>query len=109
VEDFAKFIKVSRKSIYNWRKEHDDFDEALDKINNEQYLRLVGGGLAGTYNPVISKLMLSSNHGLVERVDKTSKGEPINAFNDDQINRIAERIASRGGVDGGIASETKPH
>lgn len=96
IEGFAEYIGVARKSIYNWQKDHEDFAEAIDKILSKQKQILIANGLAGTYNPIITKVMLSHNHGMREGIDATSGGEPINAFNDEQIDRIAERIRARG-------------
>jgi hypothetical protein len=100
IEDFANYLGVSRKSLYNWEKEYPQFAYALEKILNEQLRRLINNGLAGTYNSTIAKLMLSSNHDMRERIDATSKGESLNKFDDKQIDRIADRIASRERSDG---------
>lgn len=67
IEGFASFIGVSKKSLYNWRDEHEEFLHALEKIEREQHRRLVNEGLAGNYNPTIAKLILSSNHGMSEK------------------------------------------
>lgn len=103
-EGFADFLGVSRKSLYNWEKEHPEFAAALEKIHNEQLTRLVNRGLEGTYNPTIVKLLLSHNHQMKERSDITSDDEPINPYTDDQINRIAERVAARRRSDGSLSS-----
>jgi len=90
---FAIYLNVSEKSLYNWADVHSEFRVALDKIKNEQKQRLINSGLAGIYNSTIAKLILSSNHGMKERIDNTTDDEPINNFSDEQINRIADRIA----------------
>lgn len=105
IEGFAQYINISRKTLYNWEKDHPEFAAALEKIRAEQFQRLIDSGLDGTYNPTIAKLILSSNHGMVERIDETSKGETVNNFSDEQINRIAKRITARRRVDGDTASE----
>jgi hypothetical protein len=106
IEGYADFLKVSNKTLYNWAEDIPEFARVLEKINNEQKKRLLDMGLAGYYNPTIAKLILSSNHGMRENIDATSGGKPINAFNDEQIDRIAERIAGRKESDG-TASSTK--
>ena len=97
---FATYLGVSEKSLYNWAKANKYFRIALDKIKNEQKQRLLNSGLSGDYNSTIAKLILSSNHGMKERVDATTDDKPINNFNDEQIDRIADRIARRKGNDG---------
>lgn len=103
-EDFAEFIGVSRKTLYNWADENDEFADALERIDNEQKKRLINSGLEGTYNPTIAKLMLSSNHGMRERVDNTTNDQPLNEITNEQIDRIADRIAARKASDGRTSS-----
>ena len=102
---FAIFLGVTEKTLHNWAKSRKKFRRALNRIKDEQKLRLVNSGLAGEYNPTIAKLILSSDHGMKERTDNTSGDEPLdNNFNDEQIDRIAERIARRKSDDGGASS-----
>ena len=77
IEEFARFINVHKDTLVEWAKENDDFSVALSKIKLEQHNRLVDESLAGNYNPVIAKLMLSSNHGYREKSDMTSNDESI--------------------------------
>jgi hypothetical protein len=77
VEGFALFIGVNKTSLYEWEKKHPLFSNALDKIRHEQMQRLLDKGLSGDYNPVIAKLILSSNHGFREKSDMTSGDAPI--------------------------------
>ncbi len=100
IEGFAKFLGVSRKTLYNWRDEHSDFAEKLDDILAEQQRRLVNNGLSGDYNSTISKLILSSNHGMRERVDATTDDQPFSSFSDEQIKRIAQLVSSGEGSSG---------
>lgn len=107
IHGFATYLGVVEKTLYNWAKAHKDFRIALNKIKNEQKQRLIDMGLSGDYNSTIAKLILSSNHGMKERVDATTGDEPINNFNDKQIDRIANRIARGKGNDGGTPSKEK--
>lgn len=99
-EDFANYINVSRKTLYNWRDEYPDFADALEKIEQEQLKRLINGGLDGTYNSTIAKLILSTNYGMRDGVDMTTKGKELSNFDEEQIDRIADRIARRKNSDG---------
>ncbi len=105
IEGFAEYIGVSRKSLYNWEKTYPLFASALERIRTAQLTRLINKGLSGDYNPIIAKLILSSNHGMKDRVDETSDDKPINnTFNDEQVDRIAERIARRSAGNGNTSS-----
>lgn len=105
IEGFADYLGVARKTLYNWEKENIEFRHGLERIRNEQLQRLINEGLAGNYNPTIAKLMLSSNHGMRERLDATSDDEPLSNFSDEQIDRIADRIVKRRTEDGDQSSK----
>lgn len=102
---FALYLGVVEKTLHNWANEYPEFRVALDKIKSEQRQRLINSGLSGEYNSTIAKLILSSNHGMRERVDATTDDGPINNFNDEQVNRIADRIARRKSDDGNQSGE----
>ncbi len=106
IEDFARYIGVSKKSLYNWRDIHPDFLHALEKIENEQRKRLLNSGLAGEYNPTIAKLVLSANHGMREKSDITSDDKPLEgsvtinnykSLSDDELIAIARNGRSGAG------------
>jgi len=77
IEGFARYIDIAKKTLYNWRDEHEGFLHALEKIEVEQHKRLLNSGLSGEYNSTIAKLILSSNHGMTERTDHTTQGEKM--------------------------------
>lgn len=79
IEGFAVYIGVHKDTIYEWRKTHKEFSDSLGKILAEQQKRLLNNGLSGDYNSTIAKLVLSSNHGMSEKVnsDITTNGESI--------------------------------
>lgn len=96
IEGFARYIDVHKDTLIEWAKENDVFSVALDKIRTEQHNRLVDETLAGNYNPVIAKLMLSSNHGYRE---KTENEQNINmlGFVKDVYNKADELQSRRKG------------
>ncbi len=104
---FATYLGVSEKTLNNWGRTHSKFRIALNKIKSEQKQRLINMGLSGEYNSTIAKFVLSSNHGMKERTDTTTDDEPINSFNDKQIDRIAERVARRKSDNGDTPSQEK--
>jgi hypothetical protein len=73
-EGFAIFLRVTRQTLDNWSKEHTEFFDALSKIDLEQKERLINSGLSGAYNPTIAKLVLSANHGMVEKSETALSG-----------------------------------
>jgi len=77
VEGFALRLGVNKTTIYEWAKNHKRFSNALGQIKIEQKKRLIEMGLSGDYNPTIAKLVLSANHGMVERQDVTTKGNEL--------------------------------
>lgn len=95
IEGYALFIKRPRPTLIEWMKAVPEFAIAMERIKTEQKQRLLEKGLNGTYNASIARLILSTNHGMVESSDVTSGGKPLNSFSDDQINRIADRITRR--------------
>lgn len=105
IEGLAAFLNLERKTLYNWAEKHDEAKIALEKIKQIQLERLIDKGLGGNYNPTITKLLLSHNHGIKEEISAEVKSEVTNKFDDQQINRIAERIATRGRSDGNSSGE----
>jgi len=95
IEGYAKFLNHGTRTLFDWAKQNKEFRKALDKILEAQKEKLINSSLDGTYNTTISKFLLSNNHGMRDNSDITTNGETLNTFNDDQINKIAERIARR--------------
>jgi hypothetical protein len=89
-EGFADYLDVATSSLYLWAEKYSDFSEALERIKRKQLLALAKGGLSGDYNSTIAKLILSSNHGMTERKDLTSKGDKLN--NADVIDDINKNL-----------------
>ena len=64
-------------TLKNWGKLYPEFLTALRKLQAYQKRELINRGLLGTYNSTIAKLILTSNHGMTERVDQTSGDKPV--------------------------------
>lgn len=70
IGDFALFINVPERCLYDWREKHPEFSQSLSKLVKAQEKRLLDNGLAGTYNSTIAKLVLSANHGMAEKTEQ---------------------------------------
>jgi len=69
IEGFALFLGVNKTTLYEWGKKHKEFSNSLEEIKTIQQEKLINHGLSGKYNPTIAKLILSSNHNMVEKKD----------------------------------------
>lgn len=105
IEGFARYLGIERKTLYNWEALYPEVKAAMEEIKQVQLQRLIDKGLEGSYNPAIVKLILSHNHGIREESVNEFKGEIKNNFDDQQLTRIAERIAARSRGNGDPASE----
>lgn len=77
IEGLARFLKISKDTIYEWEKIHPEFSDVLHALRSEQADRLINMGLSGDYNPVISRMLLSK-HGYAERTELTgADGKPV--------------------------------
>ena len=78
----AKHLDISVKTLGRWRAKYENFGEAVEDMLGLQGDKLINNGLSGKYNPVITKLMLSTNHGMTERVnnDLTSGGKELSGI-----------------------------
>lgn len=74
----ARFLDVSRDSLYEWAKESEEFSDIMEALSAEQEDKLINNGLSGDYNPTISKVLLTK-HGYHDKVetDITTGGEKI--------------------------------
>ena len=69
VAGLACEIGINRDTCYDWAKHEDkDFSDILKAIAQKQERELLNNGLDGTFNPPITKMMLSK-HGYSDRVE----------------------------------------
>jgi hypothetical protein len=61
IQELSILLGVNETTIYEWRKRYDDFDFQIDRLLNIQYVRATSGGLSGTLNPTIAKLIIIKN------------------------------------------------
>jgi hypothetical protein len=62
----ARYLGVSKKTLYNWAEEHVDFLHTLDALNTEQERVVLSGGLSGQFAPTITRVVLN-NHGYTDK------------------------------------------
>ena len=78
--DIALMLDCHKETLIEWGKKHEDFSDALTRVDMTQEGQLIDDGIYGgkEVNPPVIKLLLS-NHGYVEtsKADVTSGGKPI--------------------------------
>lgn len=62
-------IGVSRSTCYEWAKEDGRFSDIFTRVEETQERGLVRGGLEGSYNPAITKMMLTK-HGYSDKLEQ---------------------------------------
>ena len=78
-EGLAVEFGVGRSTLYRWRDANNEFRDTLEVMLTLQGSMLIQNGLVNNYNSTITKLMLASNHGIVDKqqTDITSGGEKL--------------------------------
>jgi len=78
IEGLARYLDINKTTIYAWRKEKEEFSNLIETLLAEQATRLVNGGLTGSYNSTIAKVLLTK-HGYRDATDSdvTSGGDKI--------------------------------
>lgn len=77
IEGLAVWLGVSRDTIYEWEKHHEEFSDILGRLRAEQADKLINNGLSGDYNSTIAKVLLTK-HGYREGQEITGKdGEKL--------------------------------
>lgn len=67
VASLALHLDVATKTLYNWATEQNpEFLHVFNRLELLQHRALVNGGLAGGFNPAITKMMLTK-HGYSDK------------------------------------------
>lgn len=74
----CKILNRGKTTLYTWAEdENKDFRDIIDAINEYQHFELVEGGLSGTFNSTITKLLLCK-HGHSDKQELAGPGgEPL--------------------------------
>ena len=69
VVGLCKVLNIAKSTIYRWCEEgNEELKDTLAKLQTNQELALINGGLTNEINPTITKLMMA-NHGYHEKTD----------------------------------------
>lgn len=77
VEGLALYLGTSRRNIYQWAEDIEQFSHTLEWLQALQSRVLQDKGLTGEFNSNITKLILSAKHQFVERQDVTTDGKAL--------------------------------
>ena len=66
-------LDVSRRVLYKWAEENEQFMHILDEVQTAQEKQLLSGGLGGEFNSAIVKLMLGK-HGYSDKQETAVSG-----------------------------------
>ncbi|MCX8607149.1 DNA-packaging protein [Gilliamella sp. B3766] len=66
VAGLACYLGKHKSSMYSYAEQSKEFSDTLEAIKTLQENKLINGGLTSSFNPTITKLMLS-NHGYNEK------------------------------------------
>jgi len=90
-EGLAQYLEVTRKTLYNWADEHEEFLHILESLNQEQAKRLINKGLSGGYNSNIAKLILAK-HGYKDQLGLSGEEQGEGIKIDVNINAAIDKI-----------------
>lgn len=76
IEALSLYLDVSRTAIYDWCTKYPEFSYIIDRLKANQANELIQRGLAGTYNPTITKVILTK-HGYREGIDQTTNDKDL--------------------------------
>lgn len=78
VVGLCKELKITSETVYAWARdpEKQEFSDIVKEIMDMQHFALAEGGINGSFNPTISKLILAKHgHSDKTEVDQTVKAE----------------------------------
>jgi hypothetical protein len=74
IEGLALYLKIHRSTLYAWQKEHKEFSDIIEELQQKQSDRLLSNGLSGDYNSTIAKVLLTK-HGYTDKQEIDQKTE----------------------------------
>ncbi len=70
IEGLALYIHTSKTTCLTWELQHPEFTQVLSELRTKQAKALIENGLAGLYDPEVTKIMLAK-HGYREGIELT--------------------------------------
>ena len=92
VVGLALDIGITKATCYAWAQEPDkaEFSDILKKVEGKQERELVNGGIAGDFNPAITKMMMTK-HGYSDKIETDNKHDVS-----DPMKELMAHVASSG-------------
>jgi len=60
VQKLALYLGVGKRTLYDWKNNHDDFSHTIELLHTLQEDMLVQGAIRGIYNPRFAMFILRS-------------------------------------------------
>lgn len=74
IDGLADYLDISRETVYDWESKYSEFSDITGKLRRQQADRLINGGLSGTYNSTIAKVLLTK-HGYTDKIEQEISGK----------------------------------
>jgi len=74
IEGLALYLEISRSTLYLWQKEHKEFSDIIEVLQQKQATVLINNALGGHYNSTIAKVLLTK-HGYTDKTEIDQKTE----------------------------------
>ena len=68
IEGLALYIRTSKTLCLTWELQHPEFTQVLAELRMKQAQALIENGLAGRFNPELTKVLLAA-HGYRETIE----------------------------------------
>lgn len=86
IEQLAMVLGVGVRTLYEWEKEHVDFQQTMDTLREAQRHMLLTNGLSGKYNSRFAIFLLKAAH-------KMRENEPVLESNTNYMNISPDILA----------------
>lgn len=102
IEGLALYLEISRSTLYLWQKEHPEFSDIIEVLQQKQAQVLINNGLSGNYNSTIAKVLLTK-HGyndkqeVEQRTTIEDERTDLTKLSDDEL-RTLVTLQSKGRV-----------